>query len=113
MAVIGDGSAMYSIQALWTAAHLNLPITFVIANNGAYTILKERLIAFSGASVAQETIIGMDFDPPIDFGGLAAAMGMKSHHVDQPGQVADALRAAMAESGPVLLDVAVHDGYRG
>ena len=39
----GDGSAMYSIQALWTAAHLKLPITYVIANNGGYRIIKQRL----------------------------------------------------------------------
>ncbi len=48
VAVIGDGSAMYTIQALWTAAHLNLPITYVIANNQGYRILKQRLLAFHG-----------------------------------------------------------------
>ena len=113
VAVIGDGSSLYSIQALWTAAHLKLPITFVIANNGGYTILKERLIAFGGASVAKETIIGMDFDPPIDFTGLAASLGVNSRRVENPADIAEALRSAMAEPGPVLLDVAIHDGYLG
>ena len=44
----GDGSAMYSIQSLWTAAHHKLPITYVIANNGGYRIIKQRLLAFHG-----------------------------------------------------------------
>ena len=41
----GDGSSMYSIQSLWTAANQNLPLTFVIVNNGGYRIIKQRLLA--------------------------------------------------------------------
>ncbi len=47
-ALIGDGSSMYSIQALWTAAHLKLPITYIITNNASYRILKQRLLSFHG-----------------------------------------------------------------
>ena len=112
VAIIGDGSAMYSIQALWTAAHLKLPITFIIANNGAYSILKERLIAFGGSALAKETLIGMDFDPPLNFTGLAESMGVTARGVADPADIVPALRWALAENGPVLLDVAVHDGYR-
>ena len=66
-AVIGDGSSMYSIQALWTAAHLKLPITYVIANNGSYKILKQRLKAFHN----NDHFVGMDLnDPSIDFVNL-------------------------------------------
>ena len=57
VAVIGDGSAMYSIQALWTAANAKLPITYVIANNGGYRIIKERLKSFHGV----ESYTGMEF----------------------------------------------------
>ena len=56
----GDGSAMYSIQALWTAAHHKLPITYVIANNGGYRIIKQRLKSFHG----NDHYIGMDFVDP-------------------------------------------------
>lgn len=112
VAVIGDGSAMYSIQALWTAAAQKLPITFVICNNGAYSILKERLIAFGGSAVARETLIGMDFDPPLNFTGLAESMGVTARTITDPSEVADALRWGIAQAGPVLLDVRVHDGYR-
>jgi benzoylformate decarboxylase len=112
LAVTGDGSAMYSIQALWTAAHLKLPITFVVCNNGSYSILKERLVAFGGSSVAKETMIGMDFNPPLNFVGLAEAMGLTARRVEEPSDVAPALRWALQADGPVLLDVHVHDGYR-
>ena len=56
VAIVGDGSAMYTIQALWTAAHLKLPITYLIPNNRSYRILKERLTARSG----QNQFVGMD-----------------------------------------------------
>ena len=68
----GDGSAMYSIQALWTAAHHKLPLNVVICNNGGYRIIKQRLLAFHG----DDHYVGMDFvDPPVDFSGLAKSIG--------------------------------------
>ena len=71
---------MYTIQALWTAAHLKLPITYVIANNGGYRILKQRLKAFHG----NDEPIGMDLvDPKVDFVGLAKAMGMAAERVSR------------------------------
>ncbi|TWT01265.1 thiamine pyrophosphate-binding protein [Reyranella sp. CPCC 100927] len=105
-AVIGDGSAMYCVQALWSAAHYKLPLIFVIANNGGYRILKQRLKAFHG----NDTPIGMDFrDPPIDVAGLARAYGVTAHKVETADQFDAALKAALATtSGPVLLDVVVH-----
>jgi len=105
-AVIGDGSAMYCVQALWSAAHYKLPVIFVIANNGGYRILKQRLKAFHG----NDTPIGMDFrDPPIDVAGLARAYGVTAHRVETADQFDAALKTALATaSGPVLLDVVVH-----
>ncbi|MEC7790027.1 MAG: thiamine pyrophosphate-binding protein, partial [Pseudomonadota bacterium] len=86
VAVIGDGSSMYSPQALWTAAHLQLPITFVILNNRGYRILKERLIAFHG----DERFIGMDFkNPPIDIAALSTALGTPGRQINQPAEFID------------------------
>jgi len=100
----GDGSAMYSIQALWTAAHHKLPITYVIANNGGYRIIKQRLRSFHG----NDHYIGMDFaDPAIDFAALARAMGMPAERITEPDAVPAALRRAFSTSGPKLLDVVV------
>src|SRR5262249_19446340 len=68
----GDGSAMYTIQALWTAAHLKLPITYVIANNGGYRILKQRPQYFPG----QDRVIGQGLSDSQDhFAPLGTAQG--------------------------------------
>ena len=108
VAVVGDGSAMYSIQALWTAANARLPITYVIANNGGYRIIKERLKSFHGV----EHYTGMEFkDPPIDFVGLARSMGVEAQQVTDPDAVAPAIADSIRRSGPTLLDVIVDDGF--
>ena len=100
----GDGSAMYSIQALWTAAHHKLPITFVIANNGGYRIIKQRLLSFHG----NNHFIGMDFaNPAIDFAALARAMGLPAETIAEPEAVPAALQRAFTTAGPKLLDVVV------
>jgi benzoylformate decarboxylase len=108
VAVVGDGSAMYSIQALWTAAHLRLPITYVIANNRSYRILKERLKSMRGT----EQFIGMDLrDPEIDFVALARALGVAARRVADPADIVPALREALDSGRPNLLDVSVADGF--
>jgi benzoylformate decarboxylase len=100
----GDGSAMYSIQALWTAAHHKLPLTVVIANNGGYRIIKQRLKAFH----KDENYVGMDFvDPSVDFAGLAAALGAKAIRVTEPKELPGVLAAAFGEPGTKLVDVVV------
>ena len=108
LAVIGDGSAMYSIQALWTAANLKLPITYLIANNKSYRILKERLRGFHD----NEHFIGMDLrEPEIDFVGLAQSMGVRAHRIVEPDDIVPALREAFTANRPTLLDVSVADGF--
>jgi benzoylformate decarboxylase len=108
LCIVGDGSAMYSIQALWTAAHLKLPITYLITNNRSYRIIKERLLAFHG----NDRFIGMDFrDPPLDFVGLANSMGMKAVSIRDPADLYTAVKEAMASGGPSLIDAHVADGF--
>ena len=108
VAVVGDGSAMYSIQALWTAANAKLPITYVIADNGGYRIIKERLKSFHGV----ERYTGMEFkDPPIDFTGLARAMGVPATRITDPDDLGPAIAESTRRDGPTLLDVVVDDGF--
>ena len=108
VAVIGDGSSMYNIQALWTAANLELPITYVIANNRGYRILKERLIAFHD----NHNFIGMDFhSPELDFVSLAESMGVKSRRVECAKDFPSDLKDSISSKGPTLLDVMVDDGF--
>jgi benzoylformate decarboxylase len=99
---------MYSIQSLWTAAHLRLPITYVIINNRSYRIIKERLLAMRGT----DAFVAMDMnDPPIDFAGLAKNMGMSSQTVTDPTQLSAVLKAAMASGVPNLVEVIVAKGF--
>jgi benzoylformate decarboxylase len=100
----GDGSAMYSIQALWTAAHHKLPLTVVIVNNGGYRIIKQRLLAFH----KDDHFVGMDFvDPPVDFCGLAKALGLEAIRITNAGEVASTLTSAFARPGAKLIEVVV------
>jgi len=108
--IVGDGSAMYGIQGLWTAAHEKLPITYVIANNRGYRIIKERLVSFRNT----DRFVGMDIrEPDIDFVALGSSFGLKSTRVTDPRDLAPALRAAFASGGPNLIDVRVADGFGG
>lgn len=109
LAVIGDGSAMYNIQALWTAAHLKLQITYLICNNESYHILKQRVQAYHGI----DRFIAMDFDnPKIDFVALAKSMGVDGVRVETLEQLEHCLSESInVDSGPRLLDVRVSDSF--
>lgn len=102
--ILGDGSSMYNIQALWTAAHLGLQITYVIANNQGYRILKERLTAFHGNT----TYTGMKFESPnIDFKGLAQSLGVRAETIFRDAEIGPALDRAATHPGPSLIDAHV------
>jgi len=108
VAIIGDGSAMYGIQALWSAAHLKLPVTYVIANNRSYRILKERLVSMR----ATDRFTGMDIrEPEIDYTGLARSMGVSAQRITDPEGIAPALREALQSGRPRLIEVMVADGF--
>ena len=81
----GDGSAMYSIQALWTAAHLKLPITYVIANTGGYRIIKQRLLpsTATATSSAWTSPIRRSTSPR-----WPESLGMPAEHITEPSAVA-------------------------
>ncbi len=108
VAAIGDGSAMYSIQALWTAAHLKLPITYIIINNRSYRIIKERL----SAGRHSDRFVAMDLKaPPIDFVSVARGLGLTAQSIIDPGDLDQTLRAAIASKAPNLVEVLVDDGF--
>ncbi|HEY1286740.1 MAG TPA: thiamine pyrophosphate-dependent enzyme [Burkholderiales bacterium] len=108
--MVGDGSAMYGIQGLWTAAHERLPITYIVANNRGYRIIKERLVAFRQT----DRFTGMDLrDPDIDFVSLAESFGLAARRVTDPHDIAPALREGFASGAPNVVDVRVADGFGG
>ena len=102
--VVGDGSAMYSIQGLWTAAHHRLPITYLVANNRGYRIIKERLVSFRRS----DRFTGMDLrNPEIDFVSLAASFGLAARRISDPQEIPSALSDAFANGRPNLIDIPV------
>jgi benzoylformate decarboxylase len=102
--LIGDGSSMYSIQALWTAAQQNLPITFIVINNGGYGAMR----AFS-RSMQIERPPGIDL-PGIDFVGIAVALGCPAARVGSSAGLSSALTHSLSQAGPFLLEVPVDAG---
>jgi benzoylformate decarboxylase len=101
IALVGDGSAMYAIQALWSAAQEKLPVSFIIVNNGRY----EALIGF-GRRFGLNRTIGTDL-PGLDFVGLAEAQGVPGVRVERAADLDDALIQSLAASGPSLVEVVV------
>ena len=108
VALVGDGSAMYSCQALWTAARYRLGVVFVILNNSSYRILKQRVNALRGHAAQTGVYVGMDLeDPAIDFQSLARSMGVASHAARTVAEATDLISAAIAGGAPTLIEVAL------
>jgi benzoylformate decarboxylase len=113
VATIGDGSVMYAFQALWTAAHYRLPITYVVPNNTSYAILKSGMLSLDLASAKRGIYPGMDLvEPEIDYPGLARSLGVRAERVEKPAELRGALAACLAHPGPTLVDVAIDRGFK-
>jgi len=114
VALIGDGSSMYTMQALWTAAHRKIgPLVFVILNNTSYRILKQRMNAMREYAAQADHYPGMDLvDPTIDFVALAGALGVKSARAGTLGVVSDLLKSALGRHEPFLIDVALDRNFK-
>jgi benzoylformate decarboxylase len=101
VAVVGDGSAMYAIPALWSAARLRLPITVIVVNNRSYATVEGFAERFGMAKPVGTALDGLDF------AALATAQGCAGSRVEDPAALVPALRTALTASGPYLLEVVV------
>jgi benzoylformate decarboxylase len=111
--MVGDGSAMYAPQALWTAARYGVPIVAVIVDNSEYRILKVGLDRMGGVAARTGNYVGMDLgDPGIDFVALAQSMGVSARRVEAADDVEAAVKEALASGAPQLLHVPI-SGHRG
>jgi benzoylformate decarboxylase len=99
--LVGDGSALYAPQTLWSAVQLGAAVTFVVVNNGRYAIL-ESAARFGGI----EGLPSMEL-PGVDFLALAASFGCHAVRISEPAELPGALSAALRGRVPVLLDVVV------
>jgi len=105
IALVGDGSAMYSIQALWSAVQLKLAMTFVIVNNRRYAALQEFAPSFGFAPGA--LLEGTDLRG-LDFVALARGMGVvDAVRVERPEALQSALQAALRSPAPSLVEIVV------
>ena len=102
--LMGDGSSMYSIQALWSAAQLKLPITFVILKNRRYAALQDfaPVFGFAPGEKPQGTEL-----PDLDFVALARGQGCAAVHVERAEDLRDALALALRSPTPTLVEIEV------
>src|SRR2546430_3370884 len=106
--MIGDGSAMYTCQALWTAARYKVGVVFVIFNNTSYRILKQRVFAQRGYAAQLDTYVGMELNnPEIDYIGLAKSLGVQAAHAASLHDATDLIAKGLAGNSPMLINVAI------
>ena len=106
VSVVGDGTAMYTIQGLWSAAHYDVPLVLVVMNNREYAACKrgiDRVVAGGG-----DSYVGMDLtDPEIDFIGLGRSLGVETRSAGSTDELSAAVSEALASGAPTLIDAAV------
>ena len=106
---VGDGAAMYSPQALWTAAYEKLPVTFIVMNNTEYNVLKNFMRSQEDYTSAQtDRFIAMDLvNPAIDYQALGTSMGLETRKVIRAADIAPAVEAALASGRPNLIEIII------
>jgi len=108
LAILGEGSAMYGIQGLWSAAHHRIPVTFLIANNAQYQILKVGAVGLQLPQALGGKFVGMDIvEPEIDMVALARSLGVDAVRITEPDELTAALKASLASNQPRLIDVPI------
>jgi len=109
--LIGDGSAMMTIQGLWTAANDNIPCVFVILNNGMYRVLKVNFNIYQehilNTEPAGRNLLYSDFPTPFNMASIAESMGVASQRITDPDDIKDAIKRAVDLGKPTLLDIVV------
>ncbi len=110
--IIGDGSAMMTIQGLWTAANDNIPCIFVICNNGMYRVLKVNFNVYQQdilelPETSGGRLLYSDFGTPFDMAAIANSMRVHGERITEPSQIKPAVDRAVASGKPALLDMVI------
>jgi benzoylformate decarboxylase len=104
----GDGGSMYTIQALWSAAHHHIPAKFVICNNHSYQLLKNNIEHYWQERNIPAHSYPPSFsllEPTVDFAALAASMGVKAEKIEHADQIKPVIAQMLACQGPFLIDL--------
>ena len=113
LAIIGDGSALYGFQGLWTAAQRQLPVTFLVTNNRQYKILKDCSEVLKLETALAGQFLGMDLDrPAVDYVALAESFGVPGCRIDDPAAAAEAVAESFTGDGPRLIEVPIEAGSK-
>jgi acetolactate synthase-1/2/3 large subunit len=108
LALQADGSAMYTIQALWTMAREQLNVTVIIFNNRSYSILNVELARVRADGAGAKAHSQLDLSgPDLNFVDLGKGLGVPAQRVDTAEELSGAIRRALAEPGPQLIEVVV------
>jgi benzoylformate decarboxylase len=116
VAFAGDGGSMYTIQALWSAAHHRVATKFVNCNNRSYRLLKINLQQYWVDSKVPQGDFPWSFDindPDIDFTRLAEGLGVPAVRIDHPSQVTAGIERALAHDGPFLIELVIDGAVAG
>ncbi len=110
--IIGDGSAMMTIQGLWTAANDDIPCVFVICNNGMYRVLKVNFNVYQQdvlelPETSGGRLLYSDFGTPFDMAAIANSMGVHGERITDPSEIKPAVERALASGKPALLDMVI------
>ncbi|KUJ86265.1 thiamine pyrophosphate-binding protein [Ruegeria marisrubri] len=105
---VGDGGAMYSPQALWSAAHYRQKVVFIVFNNRRYDVLQRVAKDLGCKNAVAGRFVGMNVeDPAIDFQALSRSMGVPSCEAGTPEAIAKAVAEALERDGPSLIEIAI------
>jgi thiamine pyrophosphate-dependent acetolactate synthase large subunit-like protein len=113
--ITGDGGAMYTIQALWSAARHQIDAKFIICNNRSYRLLQLNIQAYWQQQQMETHDFPLSFDlskPEIHFDELARSMGVAAMRVVKPEEIAPAIQKALAHNGPFLIEVILEADVR-
>jgi acetolactate synthase-1/2/3 large subunit len=114
LALVGDGSAMYTIQALWTMAREKLNVVAVVLNNRSYAILNVELQRVGAASAGPKAKGQLDLgDPALDFVQMAQGMGVPAVRATTTRDLVAALERAFRTPGPHLIEAVVPSAISG
>ncbi|SDN91587.1 acetolactate synthase large subunit [Pseudomonas jinjuensis] len=114
LALIGDGTAMYTIQSLWTMAREQLNVTAIIFNNASYSVLNVELERVGADQAGPKARSQLDLRGPVlNFAQLAQGMGVHGVRVDTAEDLVKALEYALAQPGPHLIEVLVPESLSG
>ena len=107
IAIVGDGTGMMSVQALWTASINNIPITYIMCNNSTYRILKLNMDIYKEqiGENKNSKYMGMNFDQKFDFKTIANSFNINSYSISKPEEIGDVLKKCIKSQKPNLIDI--------